>query len=48
MIKSGTNQFHGNVFEFYRDTFMNARNFFQTTAPVFHQNQYGGTVGGPI
>ena len=30
VIKSGTNQFHGDAFEFYRDTFMNARNFFQT------------------
>jgi len=48
VIKSGTNQFHGDAFEFYRDTFLNARNFFQPTAPVFHQNQYGGTLGGPI
>jgi Carboxypeptidase regulatory-like domain len=48
VIKSGTNQFHGDAFEFYRDTFLNARNFFQSTAPVFHQNQYGGTLGGPI
>jgi hypothetical protein len=48
VIKSGTNGFHGDAFEFYRDTFMNTRNFFQTTAPVFHQNQYGGTVGGPV
>jgi hypothetical protein len=48
VIKSGTNQFHGDAFEFYRDTFLNARNFFQATAPVFHQNQYGGTLGGPI
>lgn len=48
IIKSGTNQFHGDAFEFYRDTFMNARNFFQLTPPVFHQNQYGGTFGGPI
>jgi len=48
VIKSGTNQFHGDAFEFYRDTFMNSRNFFQTTTPVFHQNQYGGTLGGPI
>jgi Carboxypeptidase regulatory-like domain len=48
IIKSGTNEFHGDAFEFYRDTFLNARNFFQTTAPVFHQNQYGGTLGGPI
>jgi hypothetical protein len=48
VIKSGANQFHGDAFEFYRDTFLNARNFFQPTAPVFHQNQYGGTLGGPI
>jgi hypothetical protein len=48
VIKSGTNQFHGDAFEFYRDTFLNSRAFFQTTAPVFHQNQYGGTVGGPV
>jgi hypothetical protein len=48
IIQSGTNQLHGDAFEFYRDTFLNTRNFFQTTAPVFHQNQYGGTVGGPV
>lgn len=48
IVKSGTNQFHGDAFEFYRDTFLNSRAFFQTTAPVFHQNQYGGTLGGPI
>ena len=48
IIKSGTNQFHGDAFEFYRDTFMNARDFFELTQPVFHQNQYGGTFGGPI
>ncbi|MGH9728763.1 MAG: carboxypeptidase regulatory-like domain-containing protein [Candidatus Acidiferrales bacterium] len=48
VIKSGTNQFHGDGFEFYRDTFLNTRNFFQNSAPVFHQNQFGGTVGGPI
>jgi hypothetical protein len=48
VIKSGTNQFHGDGFEFYRDTFMDARNFFQITTPPFHQNEFGGTVGGPI
>jgi hypothetical protein len=48
IIKSGTNQFHGSAFEFYRDSFLNARNFFQVSAPIFHQNQYGGTVGGPV
>lgn len=48
IIKTGTNQFHGDAFEFYRDTFMNARDFFELTPPVFHQNQYGGTFGGPV
>lgn len=53
-IKNGTNSFHGSVFEFYRDTFLNLANFFQKTTakgggvPVFHQNVYGGTIGGPI
>jgi len=47
-IKNGTNQFHGDVFEFYRDTFLDAKPWFQQKAALFHQNQYGGTVGGPI
>jgi len=47
-IKNGTNQFHGDVFEFYRDTFLDAIPWFQTTRALFHQNQYGGTIGGPI
>ncbi len=46
--KSGTNEIHGSAFEFYRDTFMNAKNFFSTKVPPFHQNQFGATVGGPI
>lgn len=48
IIKSGTNSFHGDVFEFYRDTFLNGRNIYQLTKPIFHQNQFGGTLGGPI
>jgi hypothetical protein len=48
ITKSGTNKFHGSGFDFYRDTFLNTKNFFQKTPSVFHQNQYGGTVGGPI
>jgi hypothetical protein len=48
VIKSGTNQFHGSAFEFYRDTFLDDRNIYQLTKPVYHQNQFGGTVGGPI
>ncbi len=49
-IKQGTNSFHGDAFEFYRDTFLNTRNYFQKAAPTptFHQNIYGGTLGGPI
>jgi hypothetical protein len=49
-IKSGTNQFHGDVFDFYRDTFLDAKAWFAlNNQPIpFHQNQFGGTVGGPI
>lgn len=46
--KSGTNEIHGSAFEFYRDTFMNAKNFFSTKVPPFHQNQFGATIGAPI
>lgn len=50
LIKSGTNSYHGNIFEFYRDTFLNTRNFFTVgpQQPIFHQNLFGGTFGGPI
>ena len=48
-LKTGTNSFHGNGFEFYRDTFLNTRSFFdQGGAPPIHQNVYGGTFGGPL
>jgi hypothetical protein len=46
--RSGTNQFHGSAYEFLRNTVLNARNYFQQTAPPFKLNQFGGTVGGPI
>jgi hypothetical protein len=48
VTKSGSNSFHGSGFEFYRDTGLNTRNFFQPTSVIFHQHQFGGTVGGPI
>jgi hypothetical protein len=48
ILKAGTNQFHGSGFEFYRDTFLNNGNYFSATRPVFHQNLYGGTLGGPV
>ena len=50
-LKSGTNNFHGDVFEYFRNTALDARNFFiPAPAPkqVYRQNQFGGTVGGPI
>jgi hypothetical protein len=48
VIKSGTNNFHGSGFDFYRDTFLNDKDFFTHAAAIFHQNQFGGTIGGPI
>ncbi|MGH9357127.1 MAG: TonB-dependent receptor, partial [Terriglobia bacterium] len=48
IIKSGTNQFHGDGFEFFRDKSLDARNFFRPTVDPFHQNQFGGTIGGPV
>jgi hypothetical protein len=49
VTKSGTNQFHGNVFEFLRNTDFDAKNYFdQNGRGAYHQNQFGGTIGGPI
>jgi hypothetical protein len=48
VTKSGTNQFHGDVFEFLRNTDLDARNFYSPDRGVFIQNQFGGTAGGPI
>jgi hypothetical protein len=48
VTKSGTNAFHGNAFEFLRNTDLDARNYFSPTRGAFDQNQFGGTVGGPI
>lgn len=47
-LKSGTNQFHGNAFEFHRNNSINARNFFTAQNPKLIQNQFGAMVGGPI
>jgi Carboxypeptidase regulatory-like domain/TonB-dependent Receptor Plug Domain len=47
--KSGSNEVHGSVFEFFRNSRMDARNFFDVGAPPpFTRHQFGGTVGGPI
>src|SRR5262245_27680148 len=48
--RSGTNGFHGNLFEFFRNEHLNARNYFQSSNPVkpaYRRNQYGGMIGGP-
>jgi Carboxypeptidase regulatory-like domain len=47
-LKSGTNNFHGNVFEFLRNDVLDARGFFNTDKPPLRQNEFGGTFGGPI
>lgn len=48
--KSGTNEYHGSLFEFFRNEKLNARNLFATTGPkpLFRRNQYGFVFGGPI
>jgi hypothetical protein len=48
VTKSGGNQFHGSVFEFLRNTDLDARGYFSPERSTFQQNQYGGTFGGPI
>jgi len=48
ITKSGSNQFHGNAFDFLRNTALDARNYFSPTRGEFNQNQFGGTFGGPI
>jgi hypothetical protein len=48
VTQSGGNQFHGSAYEFLRNTHLDARNFFNPDVSPFHQNQFGGTLGGPI
>lgn len=52
VYKSGTNQFHGGVFEFLRNSALDAPNFFDnaggTVKPPFRRNQFGASIGGPI
>jgi hypothetical protein len=48
VTRSGTNQFHGTLFEFLRNEKLNARNFFANDVPPFKRNQFGGTFGGRI
>jgi hypothetical protein len=46
--KSGTNDFHGSLFEFLRNTSLDAKSFFATSPEKFNLNQFGGSLGGPI
>ncbi|HWC20180.1 MAG TPA: TonB-dependent receptor [Terriglobales bacterium] len=48
--RSGSNELHGSLYEFFRNEALNARNFFATTGrkPEYRRNLYGGTMGGPI
>jgi hypothetical protein len=48
--RSGTNNFHGSAYEFFRNDIFDSRNYFQTTGntPELRQNQFGGSIGGPI
>ena len=51
LTKSGTNQFHGTAYEYNRDSFFDARNFFNVTPDdqtLFINNQFGGSIGGPV
>jgi hypothetical protein len=46
--KSGSNSFHGSLFEFFRNTSLDSKSFFATAPEKFNLNQFGGSVGGPI
>ncbi|AXC11697.1 Oar protein [Acidisarcina polymorpha] len=46
--RQGSNAFHGNAFEFLRNTNLDARGYFDPTRSAFKQNQFGGTLGGPV
>ncbi len=48
VLKSGTNSYHGTVFEYFRNDVFDARAYFDTTLLPFHQNQFGGLISGPL
>jgi hypothetical protein len=48
VTKPGSDSYHGNLFEFLRNTVLDSKNYFAAARGVFRQNQFGGTVGGPV
>jgi hypothetical protein len=48
VTKSGTNSYHGDAFEFIRNNFIDATNFFSSSKDILHENQFGGTFGGKV
>lgn len=48
LTRSGTNDFHGSAYDFLRNGAFDARNFFSPSVPLLTQNQFGGTLGGPV
>src|ERR1022692_1224805 len=48
ITKSGTNALHGNIYEYFRNTILDAQGFLNTTRPQLNQNQFGGALGGAI
>jgi len=48
VFKSGTEHYHGEVFDFFRNSVLDAKNYFDTTKPGFRMNSFGATLGGPV
>ncbi len=48
VTKSGSNDIHGSLFEFFRNDALDARNYYDITRQPYKQNQFGGTIGGPV
>ena len=47
-LKSGTNELHGDLYEFFRNDQLDASGFFNATRPIVRQNEFGGSAGGPL
>ena len=48
IVKSGGNKFHGGIYEFFRNTDLDSKNFFSSAPSVEHQNEFGGSISGPV